>query len=88
METFIDVSRHPIKGLLPRQRRAKMGPFESPAMPSLPANLPSGQNQDPAPNANLARWAELLTEMSALHAKLEYLNLMLRIGNTGTQPER
>ena len=57
-------------------------------MPSLPADLPPGQNQDPAPHLNMARWAELLAEMSALHAKLEYLNLMLRIGSTGTQPER
>jgi len=56
-------------------------------MSNLPADLPPGQNQHPTPNLNTARWAELLAEMSALHAKLEYLNLMLRIGGT-SQPER
>lgn len=46
------------------------------------ADQPSGQKVGAAsPALALARWAELLAEMSELHAKLEYVNLMLRLGS-------
>ncbi|GLS94931.1 hypothetical protein [Piscinibacter gummiphilus] len=33
----------------------------------------------PSPDGNATRWAALLAEMSELHAKLEYMRLMLRL---------
>jgi hypothetical protein len=52
------------------------------------AAQPPGQHPASVPDVNLARWAELLAEMSALHAKLEYMNLMLRLGNPGANAPR
>jgi hypothetical protein len=42
----------------------------------------------PTPSADLARWAALLAEMSELHAKLEYMRLMLRLGAADLSSER
>jgi hypothetical protein len=53
------------------------------------ADQPSGQKVGAAtPAVALARWAELLAEMSELHAKLEYVNLMLRLGSPGKTSDR
>ena len=52
----------------------------------MPADMPPAQNSAPAPDINLARWAELLAEISALHAKLEYVNLMLRLSSPNAKP--
>jgi len=64
-----------------------MNAFESHTVPTMPADTPPGQNRAPAQDLKLARWAELLAEISALHAKLEYLNLMLRLGSTDAKPK-
>lgn len=46
----------------------------------IPASRP------PATDARLGQWAELLAEMSALHAKLEYMRLMLRLQQADASP--
>lgn len=43
-------------------------------------------SRPPATDARLGQWAELLAEMSALHAKLEYMRLMLRLQQADAPP--
>jgi hypothetical protein len=40
----------------------------------------------PSPDGQSLRWAALLAEMSELHAKLEYMRLMLKLQAGNPQP--
>ena len=70
-------------GLTPCEPEASMSSIEAPpgrtVNPSTPPN-PQPQPLSDAAFANLLAWHELQREMEELHAKLQYLRLMLKLG--------
>ncbi len=43
-------------------------------------NTPRGTHHDPELEARVQAWLELKREMEALHAKVEYVRLLLKMG--------
>jgi hypothetical protein len=70
-------------GLTTRRPDASMSPIEAPfgrtVNPSTPPS-PQPQPLSDAAFANLLAWHELQREMEELHARLQYLRLMLKLG--------
>lgn len=63
----------PDAGVDPPARRRHHGHMDTP-------NTPRGTHHDPELEARVQAWLELKREMEALHAKVEYVRLLLKMG--------